>query len=223
MLLAGTSNEDGQPPMARQVEQKRWRWRDVLLGWGWRRALVQAWGEESKVTCPQSPTAALEAPRTCVPWQESYLRNPACELQLCLTDLGTGMCSLHTRLCIPCPPPTGPAAPFEAPGSDVILGMTAVRTAQLWEMDVWTRLDPGLRSLLLVFTGMYSGDGSTQPRALLPLMDELPCPTLELPLDHGCVWWISEPGYPHFPHCIWIPLFQVSDLLCQQKNILFPR
>lgn len=196
----------------------------VLLWWEWRAGTGADLGTGEQGNPTPEPTAALESSRTCVTCKESSLRSPACKLQLCLTGLGTGMCKLYQQALYPPSSSQGCCLRSAlALGSDVILSMTAVRTAQLWEKDVWGRLAPGIRSLLPAFTGRYSRDGSTWPCAMLSLVDGIPCPTMELPLDHGCVWWISEPGYPHFPHCVWIPLLQVSDLLYQQKNIQFPR
>lgn len=152
MLLSGASSGDGHL-------QGPGRWREaVLLWWGWRAGTGAGLGRGEQDNLTPEPHCSPGGTQDLCHLAGGLPEKPSLQAAAVLdwfrsrdvqtVPAGSVSPILHPGLQLPC------LRSALALGSDVILGMTAVRTAQLWEKDVWRRLDPGLRSLLPVFTGI---------------------------------------------------------------------
>lgn len=168
----------------------------------------------------------------------SYLRSPACKLQLRLIALETGTCRparSTTRggaLRVPTdsvaysPPPRGLAALFEVhsgtaqqcvPGNDCCENSSAAGKGCVEKLRRFASGAVfGLRPLLLALAGLCYMDGSAWPCAMSTLTHGLPCLTLELPPHHGRVWWLLMVGWP------WLSsLHSLYEFCCSRFQIYY--
>ena len=186
---------------------------------------------------PRTPPQPWRLPRLDGTWQGSYPRSPACKLWLRFTDVGTGtgrpagpalhagalrahQHALYPPLLLPgvCLRVCSGTRRQCSPGCDCRKSSSAVGKGLVEKLrGLGSGAVLGLRPLLLAFAGIYARGGSTWPCAMLTLADRLPCPTLELSPDHERVWWLTPVTLTSLT--VWILLFQVSVLLCQQENV----